>query len=264
MKKNPLESLPPKTSNKPKRAEPERIQKLLAQAGLGSRRQVEKWIADGSIIVNGVVAKLGDKISVRDEIRLRGKPVKLEGKLQVDTQVLIYHKPAGEIVSKRDPEGRPSVFKHLPKLKSGRWISVGRLDLNTQGLLIFTNDGELANKLMHPSQQIDREYAVRVMGVVNDEMLERLVNGIELEDGKARFEDIHESGGAGINRWYHVVVAEGRNRVVRRLWESQDCKVNRLIRVRYGTVFLPPGLPAGRHQFLDKKEVAELKRITSI
>ncbi|ORU94086.1 MAG: 23S rRNA pseudouridylate synthase B [Cycloclasticus sp. symbiont of Bathymodiolus heckerae] len=262
MKKQTVSSRSPIPSNKSKRQQPERIQKLLAQAGVGSRRQVEKWIADGSIDVNGAQAKLGDKITTRDIVKLRGRPVKLAGKLQVDTQVLIYHKPAGEIVSKRDPEGRPSVFKRLPRLKTGRWIAVGRLDLNTQGLLMFTNDGDLANKLMHPSQQVDREYAVRVMGVVTSEMVERLVKGVELEDGKARFEDVHESGGAGINRWFHVVVAEGRNRVVRRLWESQNCKVSRLIRVRYGTVFLPPGLPTGHHQFLDKKEVQALKSLT--
>lgn len=261
MKKRLPQNHSPRTSSKSE--QPERIQKLLAQAGVGSRRQVEKWIVDGSIHVNGEVATLGDKITTRDIVKLRGRPVKLAGKIMVDTQVLIYHKPIGEIVSKNDPEGRPSAFKRLPRLESGRWISVGRLDLNTQGLLMFTNDGDLANKLMHPSHQIDREYAVRIMGVVTKEMLERLVNGVELEDGKARFEDIHESGGEGINRWFHVVVSEGRNRVVRRLWESQDCKVSRLIRVRYGTVFLPPGLPAGRHQMLDKKEIQALKRITS-
>lgn len=263
MKKNIPQSSSPKVSNKTKGQQPERIQKLLAQAGVGSRRQVEKWILEGAIHVNGDVAKLGDKITTRDIVKLRGRPVKLAGKLEVNTQVLIYHKPAGEIVSKKDPEGRPSVFKRLPRLKAGRWIAVGRLDLNTQGLLMFTNDGDLANKLMHPSKQIDREYAVRVMGTVTHDMLERLVNGVELEDGKARFEDIQESGGEGINRWFHVVVAEGRNRVVRRLWESQDCKVSRLIRVRYGTVFLPPGLPAGQHQFLDKKEVEALKNLTA-
>lgn len=263
MKKNPQYQVSEKPSRSSKREVPERIQKLLAQAGVGSRRQVEKWIADGSIHVNGDVAKLGDKITTRDVVKLRGRPVKLANKLHVDTQVLIYHKPTGEIVSKRDPEGRPSVFKRLPRLKVGRWIAVGRLDLNTQGLLMFTNDGDLANKLMHPSQQIDREYAVRVMGVVNKDMIERLVNGVELEDGKARFEDVHESGGEGINRWYHVVVAEGRNRVVRRLWESQDCKVSRLIRVRYGSVFLPPGLPAGHHQLLDKKAMETLKHSLS-
>jgi 23S rRNA pseudouridine2605 synthase len=253
----------PRTQSRSKRQEPERIQKLLAQAGVGSRRQVEKWITDGLIQVNDTVAKLGDKITTYDVVKLRGRPVKLAGKLDVETQVLIYHKPAGEIVSKNDPGGRPSVFKRLPRLKVGRWVSVGRLDLNTQGLLIFTNDGDLANKLMHPSQQIDREYAVRVMGRVNKEMIETLTNGVELDDGKARFEDIHESGGEGINRWFHVVVAEGRNRVVRRLWESQDCKVSRLIRVRYGTVFLPPGLPSGRHQMLEKKEIQALKQLLS-
>ena len=151
MKKNRTQDNTQRTSNKSKRQQPERIQKLLAQAGVGSRRQVEKWIVEGTIQVNGVVAKLGDKITTYDEIKLRGRPVKLAGKLQVNTEVLIYHKPAGEIVSKRDPEGRPSVFKRLPRLKIGRWIAVGRLDLNTQGLLMFTNDGDLANKLMHPS-----------------------------------------------------------------------------------------------------------------
>jgi len=257
MKKNPQYQTSEKRS-KSKRQEPERIQKLLAQAGVGSRRQVEKWISEGTIHVNGEVAKLGDKITTRDIVKLRGRPVKLANKLQVNTQVLIYHKPIGEIVSKRDPEGRPSVFKRLPRLKIGRWIAVGRLDLNTQGLIMFTNDGELANKLMHPSQELEREYAVRVMGVIKKDMIERLVNGVELDDGKARFEDVHESGGEGINRWFHVVVTEGRNRVVRRLWESQGCKVSRLIRVRYGSVFLPPGLPTGQHQILDKKELEAL------
>jgi 23S rRNA pseudouridine2605 synthase len=260
--KNQVPSERPTKAPKPGH-EPERIQKLLAQAGVASRRKVEQWISEGTISVNGAVAKLGDKITVYDEVKLRGRPVKLAGKLRVDTQVLIYHKPAGEIVSKNDPEGRPSVFKKLPKLKAGRWVSVGRLDLNTQGLLIFTNDGDLANKLMHPSQQIDREYAVRVMGQVTDDMVQALVNCVELEDGKARFEDVQESGGEGINRWFHVVVAEGRNRVVRRLWESQGCKVSRLIRVRYGNVFLPPGLPMGRSQMLDKKEIESLKLLVS-
>ncbi|HAI96581.1 MAG: 23S rRNA pseudouridylate synthase B [Cycloclasticus sp.] len=263
MKKKAFQSQPQKVFNKSKGQQPERIQKLLAQAGVGSRRQIEKWILEGIIHVNGEVAQLGDKITTHDLVKLRGRPVKLAGKLEVNTQVLVYHKPAGEIVSKKDPEGRPSVFKRLPRLKIGRWIAVGRLDLNTQGLLMFTNDGELANKLMHPSKQIDREYAVRVMGTVTHEMLERLVNGVELEDGMARFEDIQESGGEGINRWFHVVVAEGRNRVVRRLWESQDCRVSRLIRVRYGTVFLPPGLPAGQYQYLEKKEVEALKSLTA-
>jgi len=260
--KKATENLERKSHKSDSKNEPVRIQKLLAQAGIGSRRQVEKWIVDGNIIVNGAQAKLGDKINVYDEVKLRGRLVKLAGKIQVDTQVLIYHKPIGEIVSKNDPEGRPTVFKRLPRLKAGRWIAVGRLDINTQGLLMFTNDGDLANKLMHPSHKIDREYAVRVMGQITKEMVERLTTGVELEDGTARFEDVHESGGEGINRWFHVVVAEGRNRVVRRLWESQDCKVSRLIRVRYGSVFLPPGLPAGRSQMMEKKEIEALKALT--
>jgi 23S rRNA pseudouridine2605 synthase len=251
----------PRTDRKPAEQQgPERIQKLLAQAGIASRRQIEKWITEGAIIVNGAPAKLGDKITVDDVVKLNGRIVKLAGKVQMDTEVLIYHKPVGEIVSRKDPEGRPSVFRRLPRLKAGRWISVGRLDINTEGLLMFTNDGDLANKLMHPSQQIDREYAVRVMGRIDDAMLDRLVNGVELEEGVSRFEDIHDSGGSGVNRWFHVVVAEGRNRVVRRLWESQDCKVSRLIRVRYGSVILPPGLPVGRFEMMETKVVAELKK----
>lgn len=260
MKRRPTNKASSRSARKPVEQGPERIQKLMAKAGIASRRQVEKWIEDGAIIVNGAVAKLGDKITVDDVIKLNGRIVKLAGKVQMDTEVLIYHKPVGEIVSRKDPEGRPSVFRRLPRLQAGRWISVGRLDINTEGLLMFTNDGDLANKLMHPSQKIDREYAVRVMGRINDALLERLVNGVELEEGVARFEDIHDSGGAGVNRWFHVVVAEGRNRVVRRLWESQDCKVSRLIRVRYGSVVLPPGLPVGRFEMMEAKVVTELKK----
>jgi 23S rRNA pseudouridine2605 synthase len=220
---------------------------------------VEQWIRSGEIRVNGQVASLGDRITTRDKISLRGRLVKLAGKIDQTCRVLIYHKSLGEIVSRHDPEGRPSVFKRLPKLDSGRWIAVGRLDINTQGLLLLTNQGDLAHRLMHPSLEIDREYAVRVKGAINHEMLERLVQGVELEDGRARFEDIHESGGEGANRWFHVVVAEGRNRLVRRLWESQECQVSRLIRVRYGPVALPPGLPAGQSCELDAKQLAELQ-----
>lgn len=261
MKKRP-QNRPAVRKNSAKSAdEPERIQKLLAKAGIASRRQIEKMIEEGAIQVNGAVAKLGDKITVDDIVKLKGRIVKLAGKIQVDTKVLIYHKPVGEIVSRNDPEGRPSVFRKLPRLEVGRWISVGRLDINTEGLLMFTTDGELAHKLMHPSHQIDREYAVRVMGRIDDPMLERLVNGVELEDGLSRFEDIHDSGGKGVNRWFHVVVAEGRNRVVRRLWESQNCQVSRLIRVRYGPVVLPPGLPVGRSELLDVKAIDQLQQL---
>lgn len=241
-------------------ASPERIQKLFARAGLGSRREVERWIRDGEVRVNGKIASLGDRITMQDRVSLRGRPVKLAGKLDQACRVLVYHKPLGEIVSRNDPQGRPTVFKRLPRLESGRWIAVGRLDINTQGLLLLTNQGDLAHQLMHPSQSIDREYAVRVKGEISEATLQRLVNGVELEDGQARFEDIHESGGEGANRWFHVVVAEGRNRLVRRLWESQECQVSRLIRVRYGPVVLPPGLPAGKTMELDPQALTELTK----
>lgn len=243
---------------------PERIQKLFARAGLGSRREVEQWIRAGEIRVNGAVATLGDRISMHDQVQLRGRPVKLAAKIDSATRVLIYHKPVGEIVSRRDPEGRPTVFKKLPRLPNGRWIAIGRLDINTQGLLMLTNQGELAHRLMHPSHMIDREYAVRVKGAVTPEMLERLVTGVELEDGRARFEDIQSTGGEGANQWFHVVVAEGRNRLVRRLWESQDCQVSRLIRVRYGPVALPAGLPAGRSVELEQDAVTDLMKLVEL
>jgi len=261
MKKRPQNRPNSRSKAHASEEEPERIQKLLAKAGIASRRQVEKMIEQGAINVNGKEAKLGDKITVNDTVKLNGRIVKLAGKVQTETKVLIYHKPAGEIVSRNDPGGRPNVFRKLPRLEVGRWISVGRLDINTEGLLMFTTDGELAHKLMHPSKQIDREYAVRVMGRIDDPMLERLVNGVELDDGVARFEDIHDSGGKGVNRWFHVVVMEGRNRVVRRLWESQQCQVSRLIRVRYGSVVLPPGLPVGRSEMMDVKAIDQLKEL---
>lgn len=255
-------SSPPKRRASPEKVteQAERIQKLFARAGLGSRREVEQWIRNGEVRVNGRPASLGDRITSQDQVSLRGRPVRLAGKLDQTCRVLIYHKPVGEIVSRNDPQGRPTVFKRLPRLETGRWIAVGRLDINTQGLLMLTNQGELAHRLMHPSQEIDREYAVRVKGPVNHEMLERLVQGVDLEDGRARFEDIHESGGEGANRWFHVVVAEGRNRLVRRLWESQECQVSRLIRVRYGPVVLPPGLAAGQSVELEGPDLAALQK----
>lgn len=170
-------------------------------------------------------------------------------------RVLVYHKPAGEVVTRRDPEGRPTIFPQLPKLAVGRWIAVGRLDINTQGLLLVTNHGELANRLMHPSTEVEREYAVRILGNVTDDMVERLKQGLELEDGKAHFDDVTFSGGEGVNKWYHVTVKEGRNRLVRRLWESQGVTVSRLIRVRYGPVQLPDGLKAQRFHELDEQEL---------
>ena len=228
----------------------ERLQKVLARAGLGSRRQIEDWIRDGRVQVNGQPARLGQKVSGRERIAVDGKKVNLKSGEQVVAATILYHKPAGEICSRDDPDGRPSVFSALPRLPGGRWISVGRLDFNTSGLLLFTTDGELAHRLMHPAQEIEREYAVRLLGTVDLPMLERLIQGVELEDGVARFSAIEESGGSGANRWYHVIIKEGRNREVRRLWESQGVKVSRLTRVRYGPVILERKLRPGKYRSL--------------
>lgn len=231
----------------------DKIQKILANAGLGSRRDMEKALSEGRIRMNGDIAKLGDRAGPADELAVDGRVVKREHR-EV-RRVLVYNKPEGEICSVKDPEGRPTVFQKLPKLVGERWINVGRLDINTSGLLMFTNDGELANKLMHPSSEISREYAVRILGEVNVDMINRMHEGVELEDGMARFTDIQEFGGKGANVWYHVVVMEGRNREVRRLWESQGVQVSRLKRVRYGKVFMEPELRAGTWREMDRKEV---------
>ncbi|MCF7981309.1 MAG: pseudouridine synthase [Pseudomonadales bacterium] len=233
----------------------EKLQKVLARAGLGSRREIEGWIAAGRIRVAGQVAKLGDRVSGEEKIVLDGRTLKLKIEEEPVTKILLYNKPEGEICSAKDPEGRPSVFNRLPKLQSGRWIAVGRLDFNTSGLLLFTTDGDLANKLMHPSSQIDREYLVRVLGNVTEEMKQRLLTGVELEDGEANFTDIVESRGEGANRWYYVCLMEGRNREVRRLWESEGIKVNRLKRVRFGPVFMPSRLKVGQWEYLEQKDV---------
>ncbi|MCX7087294.1 MAG: pseudouridine synthase [Methylococcales bacterium] len=220
----------------------ERIQKVLARGGLASRREIERWIAEERIKLNGNVAKLGDRLVPGDLVYINGRPVMWEKYAVQPTRVLVYHKPVGEVVSRKDPQSRPLVFSRLPKLLVGRWISVGRLDINTSGLLLLTNNGELANRLMHPSSIIDREYAVRVLGEVSDEVLAQLKKGVELEDGLAQFNDVRLYGGEGANKWYHVTVCEGRNRLVRRLWEAVNVTVSRLMRVRYGPVFLPKGL----------------------
>ncbi len=233
----------------------EKLQKVLARAGLGSRRQVESWIASGRVSVGGQVAKLGDRVLEQAEIRVDGRPVKLTRADERTVQILIYNKPENEFCTSRDPEGRRTVFDHLPKLSEGRWIIVGRLDVNTTGLLIFTTDGELANRLMHPSYKIDREYLVRVLGNVTEDMKQQLRNGVELEDGTAAFTDIVEGRGEGANRWYYVCLMEGRNREVRRLWESVGAKVNRLKRVRFGPVFMPSRLKLGRWEYLEQKDV---------
>ncbi len=235
----------------------ERLQKFLARAGLGSRRQIEDWVRQGRITVNGVAAQLGAQVGAADDIQIDGKRVSVRADRQ-RRRVLAYYKPVGEMTTRSDPEGRPTIFERLPPLRDGRWIAVGRLDLTTQGLLLVTNDGELANRLMHPSSQIEREYAVRVLGEVAPEMLKRLREGVTLEDGVARFDDLREAGGEGANRWYHVVLREGRNREVRRLWESQGVTVSRLTRVRYGPVALRRGLHPGRWDELDETQIGAL------
>ncbi len=229
---------------------PERLQKLLARAGYGSRREIERWIDEGLVAVNGKVAKLGDQATPEDQITLRGQPVALKAVTQFKPRVLLYHKPIGELCTADDPEGRPTVFDRLPPMKTSRWIVVGRLDINTVGVLLFTNDGELANRLMHPSHEIEREYAVRVLGEVDEAMLQRLRAGVELDDGPAHFDAITPQGGEGANRWFRVMLKEGRKREVRRLWESQGVKVSRLIRVRYGPIELPRSLRPGRWEDL--------------
>lgn len=231
----------------------EKLQKVLAHLGLGSRRQIEGWIEEGRLTIDGLTARLGDRVRGGQAVRLDGKSVALDAASQV--RVLLYHKPLREVCSRNDPEGRKTVFERLPRLKSGRWISVGRLDFNTTGVLLFTTDGDLAHALMHPSAAIEREYLVRVMGRVDDDVLQRLKEGVQLDDGPARFSDIQEGGGDGINRFFYVVLTEGRNREVRRLWESQGLTVSRLKRVRYGEVFMPSKLKKGQWLELPQKDV---------
>jgi 23S rRNA pseudouridine2605 synthase len=236
------------------------LQKALADAGHGSRREIEDWIAAGRVNVNGEPAHIGQRVGPEDKIRLNGKLVQLKFINRLP-RVVMYHKPEGEIVSRDDPQGRPSVFANLPRLKSGRWIAIGRLDFNSCGLLLFTNDGGLANRMMHPRYEIEREYAVRVLGEVTPEAMERLRKGVELEDGLARFTLMVESGGEGANRWYKVVLSEGRNREVRRMFEAVGLTVSRLMRVRYGPVAMPPRLKRGQCQDLHPDDVDALLKL---
>ena len=235
--------------------EPERIHKLLSTAGVGSRRQIETWIREGRIQVNGKPATIGDRVSPNDRISLDNKPVKLQSTLPTSIRIIALYKPAGLICTRNDPEGRKTVFDDLPPLSQGRWINIGRLDINTIGLLLFTNNGELANRFMHPSRSIEREYAVRVLGVASERQLETMKSGVELEDGPAAFTDSRDAGGEGPNHWYHVVLTEGRNREVRRLWESQGLKVSRLMRVRYGSYELPRKKRPGQCWELTRTEI---------
>lgn len=242
----------------------EKLQKVLARAGFGSRRELESWIEAGRVQVNGKVATLGDRVTPQDKISVDGKKVSAGDARAVPQLLLLYNKPLGEVCSRHDPEGRPTVYDKLPRVSHARWVSVGRLDINTSGLLLFTTDGELANKLMHPSTQIEREYAVRVRGEVTPEMIEAMHRGVMLEDGPARFSDIQYYSGEGSNHWYHVVLMEGRNREVRRLWESQGVEVSRLKRVRYGSVFIPSHIKAGRFCELTVKEIKELYKLVDL
>lgn len=237
---------------------PERLQKVLATAGIGSRRQVEDWIRAGRVTVNGAPAELGMKVSVRDRVEVDGRRIHLEKRLDQSPRVIAFHKPEGMVTTRHDPEGRKTVFEALPELSRGRWIAVGRLDINTSGLLLFTNDGRLADRLMHPSSEVSREYACRVLGEVTEEMLERLKKGVTLDDGPARFESIEAAGGEGANQWFHVTLREGRNREVRRLWESQGLQVSRLIRIRYGNVRMDRFLSRGKWRDLKPGEMRAL------
>lgn len=243
----------------------EKLQKVLARLGVASRRESEQWIKDGRIKVNDQVATLGLRVHSKDSIVVDDKPVTQPETQSVVRRVILYNKPEGEVCTRKDPEGRPTVFERLPKLRGARWINVGRLDINTTGLLMFTTDGELANRLMHPSYNMDREYAVRVRGEVTEEMIENLKKGVTLEDGFAKFTDIQVAPeGDGLNRWYHCVVMEGRNREVRRLWESQGVVVSRLKRVRFGPVFLTADISVGRWREMNQAEVDILSKETGL
>lgn len=244
----------------------EKLQKILARAGHGSRRQIETLISDGKVSIDGQIAKLGDRIEVTStaKIRLDGQLVSIRDSAQKMCRVLAYYKPEGEVCTRRDPEGRATVFDRLPKIQSGRWIAVGRLDINTLGLLLFTNDGELANRLMHPSHEITREYSVRVFGQVDPDKLKQLTKGVQLADGIAAFRRVVFQGGEGSNQWFNVTLTEGRNREVRRLWEAVGVKVSRLIRVSYGDLPLPKNLPRGGWRELDLKMVNYLRQLVGL
>lgn len=242
----------------------EKLQKVLARAGKGSRREIEAMISAGRVSVDGNNAYLGDRVEGTEQIRIDGHQVKLTAQEDDLCRILMYNKPEGEMCTRKDPEGRITVFDRLPPLESGRWVAVGRLDINTSGMLLFTTDGELANRLMHPSQKVEREYAVRVFGEINEAMLQTLRAGIKLEDGMARFQKITYRGGEGRNHWFHVVLSEGRNREVRRLWESQDVQVSRLIRVRYGDMEMQRQLPLGGWTELGLKEVNYFRKLVDL
>ena len=238
-------------------ADAPKLHKVLAQAGLGSRLEMERFIAEGRITVNNQLAHVGQRIQYGDSIKINGKPVRVRITPPAP-RVIAYHKPVGELVTHDDPQNRPTVFRKLPRLQQGKWLSVGRLDLNTEGLLLLTNSGELANQLMHPRFGLQREYAVRVLGALNEAEKQRLTSGIKLEDGMAQFGSIEEGGGEGANCWYRVTISEGRNREVRRMFEAVGRAVSRLIRVRYGTLHLPRSLRRGQWAELHERDTRDL------
>ena len=235
----------------------ERVQKALARMGFGSRREIERLIDEGKVRINGQLAKTGDHVQAGDKVNIGNRKAVVKSEVN-RIRVLLYNKPEGEVCSRKDEQGRRTVFDSIGNIKQGRWISVGRLDINSSGLLLFTNYGELANHLMHPSSEIEREYAVRVNGEVTSETIKTLLKGVELENGFMKFDKILDSGGQGSNHWYHVIIKEGKNREVRRLWQSQGARVSRLIRVRYGNVVLPRDLKAGKKVELSLDEVKAL------
>jgi 23S rRNA pseudouridine2605 synthase len=245
--------------------ETEKLQKALANNGVGSRREMERWIQEGRVSVNGKMATLGDRVAVTDQIRVDGHLIARSVEKST-CRILMYNKPEGVLCSRNDPEGRATVFERLPKIIADRWIAVGRLDINTSGLLLFTNDGELANRLMHPRHEIEREYAVRIFGDVTPQMLRVLQKGVELDDGMAKFTHIHvrPTDDESQNQWFNVTLSEGRNREVRRLWESQGVQVSRLMRVRYGNLELQKRLPQGAWIELDLVRVNELRKMVQL
>ena len=244
----------------------ERIQKALARQGLGSRRQIETWISEGKITLNGATATVGAPVKAGDTVMFNGRRVIIKEQTAALPQVIAYHKPVGEVCSRNDPEGRATIFENLPKLKQSRWISIGRLDLNTAGLLLLTDNGELANRLMHPSHQIAREYAVRTLGRASEDALKKLTHGVKLEDGMARFEEVVDTDpeAQAVNHWYHVVLMEGRNREVRRMWEAVGLQVSRLMRVRYGNIVLQKGHKQGRVKEVPPKKIIELADLVDL
>lgn len=244
----------------------EKLQKILARAGQGSRREIEGVIAEGRVSVDGKIATLGDRVLVSSstKIRIDGNLINLIPAQKEICRVLMYYKPEGELCTRSDPEGRATVFDRLPRLSGARWIAVGRLDINTSGLLLFTTDGELANRLMHPSREVEREYSVRVFGEVDEAMLQRLRKGVQLEDGPANFKQIKAVGGTGLNQWFDVTLTEGRNREVRRLWESQGVQVSRLIRIRYGNIKLEKTLPRGGWEEMGLEQVNYLRELVGL